>query len=134
MKMAAGKEVPHFTEQQALRYFRQLVLAIEYCGCFVIPNPSSVGFSSLVFIDILSAIVHFQKIIHRDIKPENILLNGNDEIQLADFGVAHIFEGEDWLQNSQGSPAFSPPEVCSSRPILTFPGKSQVKEVDQLFS
>jgi len=59
--------------------------------------------------------VHFQKIIHRDIKPENILLNANDDIQLADFGVAHIFEGEDWLQNSQGSPAFSPPEVCSSK-------------------
>ena len=58
--------------------------------------------------------MHFQKIIHRDIKPENILLNANDEIQLADFGVAHIFDGEDWLQNSQGSPAFSPPEVCAS--------------------
>lgn len=58
--------------------------------------------------------VHFQKIIHRDIKPENILLNANDEIQLADFGVAHIFDGEDWLNNSQGSPAYSPPEVCAS--------------------
>jgi len=62
--------------------------------------------------------VHFQKIIHRDIKPENILLNANDEIQLADFGVAHIFDGEDWLHNSQGSPAFSPPEVCSGTRFL----------------
>ena len=31
MKMVSGKEVQGFTEQQALRYFRQLVLAIEYC-------------------------------------------------------------------------------------------------------
>ena len=32
MKMAAGKEIPHFTDQQTLRYFRQLILAIEYCN------------------------------------------------------------------------------------------------------
>ena len=31
MKMVSGKEVPSFTEQQSLRYIRQLVLAIEYC-------------------------------------------------------------------------------------------------------
>ena len=31
MKMVSGKEVPSFTEQQSLRYFRQLALAIEYC-------------------------------------------------------------------------------------------------------
>ena len=59
--------------------------------------------------------MHHQKVIHRDIKPDNILLTSDDTVQLADFGVSHLFDGtEDWLRSSSGSPAFYAPEVCSS--------------------
>lgn len=36
--------------------------------------------------------LHNHKIAHRDIKPENILVDGNDQAYLADFGVSEMFD------------------------------------------
>ncbi len=33
---------------------------------------------------------HNKKVWHRDIKPENILVDENDNVVLADFGIAHF--------------------------------------------
>ncbi|XP_033747254.1 calcium/calmodulin-dependent protein kinase kinase 1-like isoform X2 [Pecten maximus] len=82
-------EVPTPTplsEDTAWRYFRDIIVGIEY--------------------------LHFQKIIHRDIKPSNLLLGDDGHIKIADFGVSNEFTGTDIsLTNTAGTPAFSAPET-----------------------
>ncbi len=33
---------------------------------------------------------HFNLIVHRDLKPENLLLDGDDNIKITDFGLANF--------------------------------------------
>lgn len=50
----------------AHRYFVQLINGVEY--------------------------LHSKGIVHRDLKPENLLLNDADQIKIADFGLATLFQ------------------------------------------
>lgn len=70
------------------RYFRDLISALEYChDC--------------------------AQIIHRDIKPENILIDDNDRVKLADFGISHIMDkGNDFITIKVGTNFYFAPEVC----------------------
>ncbi|XP_013880676.1 calcium/calmodulin-dependent protein kinase kinase 1b isoform X2 [Austrofundulus limnaeus] len=86
------------TEEQALFYFRDVVLGIEY--------------------------LHYHKIIHRDIKPSNLLLGDDGHVKIADFGVSNEFEGADaLLSSSAGTPAFMAPEMMSDQQ-QSFSGKA----------
>ncbi len=54
---------------------------------------------------------HQQKIIHRDIKPENILFNDNDEVLLADFGLATVVDSSSLKHTgSTGTITYMAPE------------------------
>ncbi|TPX36598.1 hypothetical protein SmJEL517_g01298 [Synchytrium microbalum] len=91
MKIVPGELVRPFSEDMARKYFRDVVMGLEY--------------------------LHFQRIIHRDIKPENLLLTADHTVQIADFGISHMFqEGEDdpLLDDKNTSPLFSPPEACAT--------------------
>jgi len=95
--MGSKAQVPPLPEQTCKRFFRDLLLGLEY--------------------------LHYQKIIHRDIKPSNLLLGGNGELKIADFGVSEIFEGDRAvIKNSAGSPAFLPPEAVDPD-ITSFDGQ-----------
>uniref|UniRef100_A0A3B4ZH31 calcium/calmodulin-dependent protein kinase n=1 Tax=Stegastes partitus TaxID=144197 RepID=A0A3B4ZH31_9TELE len=86
------------SEEQALFYFRDVVLGIEY--------------------------LHYHKIIHRDIKPSNLLLGDDGHVKIADFGVSNEFEGTDALLSSTaGTPAFMAPEMMTERE-QSFTGKA----------
>ena len=69
------------------RYFRQLILAIQYCHQVI-------------------------KVIHRDIKPDNLLLDDNGDLKLADFGVSKELktDQDDTCKDTTGSGYYMSPE------------------------
>ena len=54
--------------------------------------------------------LHSRGILHRDIKPENILLTGQGEIKVADFGLA-IDTSREKPVSRVGTLDYMPPEV-----------------------
>ena len=78
------------SEDDARRYFQQLIGGVEYC--------------------------HRHMIIHRDLKPENLLLDHEDNIKIADLGLANVSRDGEFLKTSCGSPNYAAPEVISGKP------------------
>jgi serine/threonine protein kinase len=62
---------------------------------------------------------HNQKLIHRDIRPENMLLGANDEVLLADFGIAVVAHSSrsQSMQGVAGSIAYMAPEQLRGMPV-----------------
>jgi serine/threonine protein kinase len=62
--------------------------------------------------------VHATGVLHRDLKPDNILVINENEIRLADFGLA-LLPGDDLdleeLQNGVGSLSYLPPELLDGK-------------------
>lgn len=51
------------------------------------------------------------KIVHRDLKPENLLLDNNNRIKMADFGLSNTYKENESLKTACGSPCYAAPEV-----------------------
>lgn len=77
------------SEQEARRFFQQIISAVEYC--------------------------HRHKIVHRDLKPENLLLDEHLNVKIADFGLSNIMTDGNFLKTSCGSPNYAAPEVISGK-------------------
>nr|XP_019047640.1 CAMK/CAMKL/AMPK protein kinase [Kwoniella bestiolae CBS 10118]OCF26570.1 CAMK/CAMKL/AMPK protein kinase [Kwoniella bestiolae CBS 10118] len=77
------------TEDEARRFFQQMVSAIEYC--------------------------HRHHIVHRDLKPENLFLDSRRNIKIGDFGLSNLMTDGDFLKTSCGSPNYAAPEVISGK-------------------
>ncbi|RKP11758.1 hypothetical protein BJ684DRAFT_23200 [Piptocephalis cylindrospora] len=76
-------------EREARRLFQQLISAIDHC--------------------------HRRYIVHRDLKPENILLDEDNNVKLADFGLANALSDGEFMRTACGSPNYAAPEVISGR-------------------
>ena len=76
-------------EEQARKFFQQIVCAVEYC--------------------------HRHKIVHRDLKPENLLLDDALNVKIADFGLSNIMTDGNFLKTSCGSPNYAAPEVVGGK-------------------
>ncbi|GMM32754.1 AMP-activated serine/threonine-protein kinase catalytic subunit [Saccharomycopsis crataegensis] len=92
----AGKELFDYIvqkgrmpENEARRFFVQIICAVQYC--------------------------HRHKIVHRDLKPENLLLDGDLNIKIADFGLSNLMTDGNFLKTSCGSPNYAAPEVISGK-------------------
>ena len=79
-----------FTEEEILKDFIQLALAIQY--------------------------VHDRKILHRDLKAQNVFLMKDGTIKLGDFGIARVLEHSFQVCRTQiGSPFYLSPEICEGK-------------------
>ncbi len=63
---------------------------------------------------------HNNGIIHRDIKPSNIMLTGEGEVKVADFGLSRSVSANSRITRTGtylGTPAYSSPEQCESHDL-----------------
>ncbi|CDR97367.1 protein kinase domain containing protein, putative [Babesia bigemina] len=76
-------------EPEAVRIMRQILSAVHFC--------------------------HSKMICHRDIKPENVLLDGNMDVKLGDFGLSNSMRYGTCLKTPCGSPNYASPEVICGK-------------------
>ena len=82
-----ARKTAKFNKENAWKYFRQIILAVQYC--------------------------HEElNVIHRDLKPENLLLNDEDMLKLADFGISKELKNieDDLWKDTAGSNYYMSPE------------------------
>jgi eukaryotic-like serine/threonine-protein kinase len=96
----------------------------EYC------NQRGLGVEGRIrlFLDVLAAVAHAHSnlVVHRDLKPSNILVTGQGEVKLLDFGIAALLStsGDDVtpLTRHMGpglTPGYASPEQLLGQPITT---------------
>eukprot|EP00656_Telonema_subtile_P054282 TRINITY_DN8078_c0_g1_i1.p1 TRINITY_DN8078_c0_g1~~TRINITY_DN8078_c0_g1_i1.p1 ORF type:complete len:394 (-),score=75.36 TRINITY_DN8078_c0_g1_i1:746-1927(-) len=88
----ASKAGVHFSEEQILKWFVQMVMALKH--------------------------VHKERILHRDLKTQNIFLTRDSKvIKLGDFGISKVLDGTlDMAKTVIGTPYYMSPELCENQP------------------
>ena len=117
LKRVAGR---HFPEVHAASQRQHLYYVMrEYSGSTLAELHSAVGPIPLVqWLDLAERLLravgmlHRRQILHRDIKPENLLLGGDGELRLLDFGLAYCAGlSEDQPSALPGTPSYIAPEA-----------------------
>ena len=77
------------SQAQTKRFFQQIICGVEH--------------------------IHHFRIAHRDLKPENLLLDREENVRIADFGLSSLTSDGSFLSTSCGSPNYAAPEVVSGK-------------------
>jgi eukaryotic-like serine/threonine-protein kinase len=105
----------------ALEYVEGIPLT-AYCDAQRLPLKARVG----LVVQVLSAVQHAHRnlIVHRDLKPSNILVTGDGDVCLLDFGIAKLLSDgearETELTQISGralTPEYASPEQIAGQPI-----------------
>ena len=102
-------------------------VALEYAEMgelhdfIAVDTPFSEDIARFYFIQIMNGLkdCHEIGIAHRDLKPSNILIDDQNNLKIADFGIAQALEGRDgknFLHTICGTPGFKAPEIDSGQP------------------
>ena len=73
-----------------------------------------------LFVDLVRAVeaAHRQLVLHRDLKPSNVLVTGDGEVKLLDFGIARLIEHEHRGGTTcLMTPEYATPEQCLGQPL-----------------
>ena len=65
------------------------------------------------------AYAHRCGVIHQDVKPANLLVDGEGNLHLADFGIAALLQGADHVSSSGGTRRYMAPEMQDGRGIAS---------------
>jgi len=95
----------------------------EYCDSHTLDLAARLG----LFLQVLAAVEHAHKhlIVHRDLKPSNILVDGDGQVKLLDFGIAKLLgdaeSGAPLTQQIGGAmtPLYAAPEQIRGQAIST---------------
>ncbi|KAH8245753.1 hypothetical protein KR038_006622 [Drosophila bunnanda] len=93
-RLPRGGSTGGVPQKRLLRFFCDMVVGLEY--------------------------LHIRCVIHRDIKPENMLLDANDRVKIADFGISNVHAPSTQLQAGMGTPLYMSPEAMSSQGKVDF--------------
>eukprot|EP00823_Brevimastigomonas_motovehiculus_P004654 TRINITY_DN3167_c0_g1_i1.p1 TRINITY_DN3167_c0_g1~~TRINITY_DN3167_c0_g1_i1.p1 ORF type:complete len:657 (-),score=101.06 TRINITY_DN3167_c0_g1_i1:343-2313(-) len=74
-------------EREARLFFQQIISGLDYC--------------------------HYNDVVHRDLKPENLLLDDQNHLKIADFGLSGHCRDGILMKTSCGSPNYASPQVIS---------------------
>ena len=99
MEYVEGKSLEHYTDLSRLLPFSTIAEIIYKC-CKALEYAQQQG------------------VIHRDIKPANILLSGQSDIKISDFGAALVMNQQTTQVVGVGSPAYMSPEQIDEK-LLT---------------
>jgi serine/threonine protein kinase len=85
------------------------------------PEPISVAVVQAILYQVGTGLAHAHRrgVIHRDIKPANVLLDGEGNAIVTDFGIAKVTTATNLTQTgfTVGTPAYMSPEQCLAREL-----------------